>query len=59
MENAFYFVQIAISVLKNSHFSPDFGHVGKRLDKRVKFNFRIYDVTANNYNTHIAEHIKK
>ena len=41
---------------------PLFGHVGKRLDKKVEVNFKIYDVadwTANNYNTHIAQNLKK
>ena len=36
------------------NFCPDFlGHVGKRLDKKAKVNFKIYDVInrdANNYN---------
>ena len=40
-------------------FCPDFfGLVGKRLDKKVKVNFKIYDVTdwkTNNYNTHIKK----
>ena len=39
-----------------------FGYVKKRLDKKVKFNSKIYDVTSwapNNYNTHIAQYPKK
>ena len=38
-----------------------FGHVGKRLDKKTKVNFKIYDVTIgliNNYNTRIVQHFK-
>ena len=38
-----------------------FGHVEKRLDKKVKINFKIYDVTdwtTNNYNTHIAKYLE-
>ena len=37
-----------------------FGYVEKRLDKMV--NFKIYDVTdwtTNNWNTHIAQYLKK
>ena len=44
-------------------FFPNFlAHVGKRLDKTVKVNFKVYDVAnwkANNYNTHIAQNLKK
>ena len=39
-----------------------FGYVEKRLDKKVKLNSKIYDIsdwTANNYNTHIAQYLKK
>ena len=38
-----------------------FGYVEKRLDKKVKVNFKIYDVTdwTNNYNTNIIEYHKK
>ena len=34
----------------------------RRLDKTAKVHFKIYDVTnwkANNYNTHIAQHLQK
>ena len=45
------------------HFlSQLIGHVGKRRDQKVKVNFKIFDVTgwiANNYNTHIAQYLKK
>ena len=54
MKNAFYYV---LKILFNC-----FGHVGKLLDKKAEVNFKIYDVTTwetNNYNTHIAQHLKK
>ena len=38
------------------------GYVEKRLDKKVKVNFKIYDVTdwtTNNYNTYIVQYLKK
>ena len=37
-------------------------HIGKRLDKKAKANFKIYDVTdwtRNNYNRYIAQCLKK
>ena len=44
-------------------FSPDFfGHVGKRLNKEVKVTLKIYNFIyweTNNYNTHIAQYLKK
>ena len=39
-----------------------FGYAEKRLDKKARVNFKIYDVTdwtANNYITHIADYLKK
>ena len=39
-----------------------FGYAEKRLDKKTNVNFKIYEVkdwTANNYNTHIAQYLKK
>ena len=63
MGNAFYFVLKAFSVLKIFKFlSWLFGHVGKRLHKKTKVNFKIYDATdwtANSSNTHIAQCRKK
>ena len=54
MKNVFHFV------LK---FYPDFiDHVGKRLDKKAKVDFKIYDVTnwtINNCNTDLARYLKK
>ena len=37
-------------------------YVEKQLDKKVKVNFKIYNVTdwtANNYNTQITQYLKK
>ena len=52
-----------LSFSRYYHFlSRLFGHVGKLLEKKVKVNFKIYDVTgwtANDYNTHIAQNLKK
>ena len=39
-----------------------FGYVEKLFDNKVMVNFKIYDVTnwtTNNYNTHIAQYLKK
>ena len=51
------------SFLRFLSFCPDFfGHVGKRLDKKVMVNFKIHDFAtweANNYNTHITQNLKK
>ena len=59
----FYFILKLFSFLRYSNFCPDFfGHLGKRLDKKAKINFKIYnaaDWTTNNYNTHIAQYLKK
>ena len=44
-------------------FCPDFfDHVGKRLDKKAKDNFKIYEVIdqeTSNYNRHIAQYLTK
>ena len=62
-KNAFYFILKALFFLKIFDFCPDFfGRMGKRLDKKAKVNFKIYDVTTwitRNYNTHIDQHLKK
>ena len=51
----------ALFILKISKFlSWPFCHAGKRLDKKA--NFKIYGVTdcqTNNYNTHIAQYLKR
>ena len=39
-----------------------FGYIEKRLEKMAKVNFKIYDVTdwtTNNYDTYIAQYLKK
>ena len=63
MRNA-YVILKALFVLRYSNaFSPDFFcHTGKQLDKKAKINFKIYGVInkgTNNYNTHIAQYLKK
>ena len=54
MKNAFYFMLEAYFVPKVFKIlSFLFGHVGKRLDEKAMFNFKVYDVTdwiINNYN---------
>ena len=49
--------------LEYLHFCLDFfGHVGKWVDKKAKINFKFYgatDWTVNNYNTHLAQYLKK
>ena len=63
IENAFYFMLKALFVLKIFTFCPDFfGHAEKRPDKNAKVNFKLNDVTyweTNNYNTHVADYLKK
>ena len=63
IKNVFYFMLKALSVLEIFTFlSWGFGYVEKRLDKKVKVNSKIYDVTdrtTNNYNTHIVQYLKK
>ena len=63
MKDGFYFMWKALCVLKIFILlSWLFALVGKWLYKKTKFNFKIYnatDWTANNYNTHIAQFLKK
>ena len=58
MKNTFYYTLKTVFVLKIFKFlSWLFGKEEKRLDKKVKVNFKVYDVTtweANNYNTNIV-----
>ena len=57
MKNASYLVLKALFVLKVFKFLSFLSHVGKRLDKKAKVNFKIYDIATwetNNYNAHIA-----
>ena len=45
MKSTFYFILNALFVLRFLIFCPDlFGPVGKRLDKKAKVKFKIYDV---------------
>ena len=59
MENAFYFTLKALFVLKIFKLSSwHFTHVGKRLDRKDKANFKIYDATTrltNNCNTYFKK----
>ena len=51
----------ALIILAIYMFVLFFGYVEKRLDKKVKFNFKIYDVsdwTKNNCNTYISRSTK-
>ena len=51
MKNAFYFILKALFILKIFKFlSRLFGHVGKTVHQKGKFNFKIHDVTSNRYN---------
>ena len=64
MKYAFYFTLKAVFVLKIFKLlSWLFGQIEeKRLDKKDRVNFKIYDVTTweiNNCNTHIAQYLKK
>ena len=62
MKNAFYFMLKDLFILEIVTFLPWlFGHAERQLDKKAKVNFKIYDVTVwtNNYNTHIAQYLKK
>ena len=45
MNNAFYFMLKLFSFLRYLQINPDFfGYVAKRLDKKAKICFKIYDV---------------
>ena len=63
IKNVFYFFLKFLFVPKIFKFlSRHFGHVGKRLDEKVKVNLRIHYVTTwftNNSNTHIAQYLAK
>ena len=51
MKNAFYFTLNALFVLETINFCPDFfGHVGKRLDKKAKVNFKEINGLIRNVN---------
>ena len=61
-KNDFFFTVNDLFVLEIFQFLFwAFGRVEKRLDKKAKVNFKMYDVTnciTNNYNTHIARYLK-
>ena len=63
MKSAFYFMLKVLSVLEIFTFlSWLFGYVEKRFDIKAMGNFKIYDIadgTTNNYNTYIAQYLKK
>ena len=63
LKNPFYFTSKAFFVLRIFNFlSWFFGLAVKRLDKKDKVNFKIYDVTAwltNKCNTHISQYLEK
>ena len=64
MKNAFNFILKTLFVRNILKFLLSFRHVGKWLDKKEKFNFRIYYVInweTNNHNTctRIAHYLKK
>ena len=43
MENFFTSSRKFFSFIRSSNYYPNFfGHVGKRLDKKAKFNFKTY-----------------
>ena len=62
MKNDSYFMLKALFVVEIFTFSPClFGYVEKRLDRKAKVNFKIFDVTCwttINYNTHITQYLK-
>ena len=63
MKNTFYFILKAVSVLQTFTFLPRlFGYVEKRFDKKLKANFKFYNVrdwATKNDNTDIAHYLKK
>ena len=63
IKKAFYFSFKVLFVLEIFKcLSLLFGRVEKRLDYKVKINFKMCDVTTwetNNFNTHIAHYLKK
>ena len=63
MKGVFYFILKVLSVLKTLKFlSSLFGHKEKRLYRKDKVNFKIYDATTrltNNCNTRANQNLKK
>ena len=47
MKNAFYFILKNLSFFRYLNYCPKFfGHLGKRLGKKAKANFKIYDLIS-------------
>ena len=63
MKNAFYFMSKAPFVFKIVTFLCWlFGYVEKRLDKKPMVDLKNYDFTdctTNDFNTHVAQYLKK
>ena len=63
LKSAFCFILKALFFLRYLNFCSDFfSHVEKRPDKKAKVSFTIHAVInwqTNNYNTHIAQGLKK
>ena len=63
MKYVFYFTLKLFFFLIYVNFYPGFfGHERKRFNKESKFNLKIYVVIyweKNNYNTHVAQYLKK
>ena len=63
MKNAFYFIIKAPFAIEIFTFLSELsGYVEKGLHKKTNINFKIYYVkerTTINYNTHIAQYLKK
>ena len=63
MKNALYFMFKALFILEIFTFlSWLFRYIEKRVDKKPKINFKIYDITGwttNNFDTYIVQYIKK
>ena len=61
MKNAFCLTLKLLSFLNTSIFALTFWSYKKRLDKKAKVNFELYEVVnwiTNYYNTHIARYLK-
>ena len=62
MKSAFYFMLKSLLIFEIFAFlSWLFGNVEKRIDNKAMINFKSYDVAdwiANNYDTHISQHLQ-
>ena len=59
MKNVFYFTLKALFVLETFIFVPTFGYIEKLFHKKLWLISKITAWTTNNYNTHIAQYLKK